>query len=436
MTRRRSSRWLAHWTVCLACAAVCTAAKEAVAMSCAPTPLATVARQAAAIFEATVVAVTVHPRPETLNPDGTVSVVAAPQQATATLTDVTAIRGVPATTIESVERALVAGRRYLIVAMVYPQRPGVLVAGGCAGYVRPAARADAFKAWLESLELPATGGRILGSVVARSTTSDVTTWPSVSGARITVRGPVIAEATSDADGQFAIAGLADGSYEVSVALPEDRHGLLAPKPLKATLDGAHAVWDWDLRADVDGVVTGRVVDVNGRAVGGAPVFLHAHPRSIDPGDLAYWIGKSDGAGRYEFRGVPPGHYVVTIDEPFTPAYARMVDGGDELVVGHAERLELAPLVATRGPTILVEGLLVDAGGRPLESAFRVEVLGSLGPYPKSGSTEVSDASGRFRLRLFRGLRYRLSLFVPNDAASVTVDYVADGTPIKLVEPKN
>lgn len=195
------------------------------------------------------------------------------------------------------------------------------------------------------------------------------------------------------------------------------------------------MWSWDLRAEVDGVVTGKVVDVAGRAVA-APVFLHAHPCSNDPADLAYWTGKSDGAGRYEFRGVPPGAYVVTIDKPFTPAYARSVEGGDELVVGHAERLELAPLVATRGPTILVEGLLVDAGGRPVESAFRVEVLGALGPYPKSGATAESDTSGRFRLRLFRRLRYRFSLFVPSDAASATVDYVVDGTPIRLVEPQN
>ena len=126
MTRRRSSRWCACWIVCLACAVVFADAKEAVVMSCAPTPLATVARQAAAIFEATVVAVTVHPRPETLHPDGTVSVGAFGQRATATLTDVTAIRGVPPTTIESVERVLVAGRRYLILAVVYPQRPRLL----------------------------------------------------------------------------------------------------------------------------------------------------------------------------------------------------------------------------------------------------------------------------------------------------------------------
>jgi len=436
MTRRHFSRWSACWIVCLACAVVFADVKEAAAMSCTSMPLAAVARQAAAIFEATVTTVTLHPRPETLHLDGTVSVGAFSQRATATLTDVRAIRGVPPTIIESVERVLVAGRRYLILAMVYPQRPGVLVAGECSGYVRPAARAGDFKAWLESLERPSTGGRILGSVVARSPGGDVSTWPPVPGARVTARGAVIAEATSDADGEFAITGVPDGRYEITVTLPEGRHGLLAPTPLNATLAGAHAVWSGDLRAEVDGVVTGAVVDVDGRAVGGAPVFLHARPRSDDPADLAYWIGKSNAAGRYEFRGVPPGTYVVTIHEPFRPAYARTVDGDDELMVTRAERLELAPLVAARGPTIQVEGVLVDASGQPIESEFHVGVLGPLGPYPRSGSIAESDASGQFRLRLFSGLRYRFSLFVPNDAASVTVDYVADGTPIRLVEPKN
>lgn len=334
------------------------------------------------------------------------------------------------------ERVLEAGRRYLILAMEYPQRPGVLVAGGCAGYVRPAARANAFRAWLESLERPSSGGRILGSVVARGVGSDVSTWPSVAGVRIVAHGPVMAETTSASDGQYALTGLPDGKYEVSITLPEGRHGLLAPTPLKATLAGAHAVWDGDFRVEVDGIVAGVVVDVDGRAVSGAPVFLHARPRSSDPADLAYWVGKSDGEGRYEFRGVPPGYYVVTIDEPFAPAYARTVDGGDELVVGHAERLELAPVVATRGTTVKVEGLVVDASGQPVESAFRVEALGSLGPYPRSGSTEVSDANGRFSLRLFRGIRYRFSPFGPDDEAAVTVDYVADGTPVRLVVPED
>ena len=105
-----------------------------------------------------------------------------------------------------------------------------------------------------------------------------------------------------------------------------------------------------------------------------------------------------------------------------------------MIVGHPEHLELAPVVATRGRTIVVEGLLVDTGGQPAESGVRVEVLGSLGPYPRSGSTEVSDASGRFSLQLLRGIRYRFTVPGPGDTL-VTVDHVPDGTPVGLVVPE-
>ncbi len=435
MTRcRRLSRRGAVWIAGLAAAVVLDGARDAVATTCVPTPLADVANQAAAIFEASVSAVTAHPLPTTRSADGTVSFVAASRVATALVTDVTSIRGATPVSVESIERVLEAGRRYLILAMEYPQRPGVLVAGGCSGYVRPADRADAFKAWLESLGRPSTGGRIIGSVVARGAGSDVSAWPPVAGARVVARGPITRETTAIADGQFAIADLPEGEYEVSVTLPDGRHGLRAPKPATARLTGAHAVWNWDFGADVDGVVTGVVVDADGRPVGSAPIYLHAGPRAGDAADHPYWIGRSAADGRYEFRGVPPGYYVVTLDEPFVPALAHTLDGAGEFVVGYAERLELAPVVATRGSTIQVAGLVVDAGGQPVESEFRVEVLGPLGPYPKSGSSEASDASGRFSLRLLRGFRYRFTTTDESGTRRATTDVVADGSPVRLVRP--
>ncbi len=407
-------------------------AAPAEATSCVQVPLPTIATQAAAIFEATVASVTVHQRPEVRHPDGTVSFVAASRQSTVELRDVTAIKGTAPASIESVERILEVGRRYLILAVEYPQRPGVLVAGECAGYVRPSARADAFKAWLASLERPPTGGRIVGSVIARGQTGDVSSWPGVVGARITARGPVTVETRSASDGQYSFTSLPDGRYELNVTLPDGRHGLLVPTPATATIAGAHALWSWDFRAEVDGVVTGAVVGGDGRAVSGAPVFLHARPSSDDRADLAYWIGKSDGVGRYEFRSVPPGRYVVTIGEPFAPAYAPTDGGAAELIVGFADRLELAPLVAVRGTPILVEGVVIDRGGRAVASAMLVEIIGPLGPYPKSGSHEESDSAGRFRLRLIRGARYRFTVVDANGNRPTMIEAVADGSPVRLV----
>ncbi len=210
MTRRRTSGWYAPWLACLAGALVVADGQSAFATSCVPTPLVTVARQAAAIFEATVSSVTVHPWPEVRHPDGTVSVVAASRRSIVTLRDVIAIRGTAPESIESVERVLEPGRRYLILAMEYPLRPGVLLAGECAGYVRPSARSGGFKAWLESLGEPSTGGRILGSVIARGIGGDVAAWPAVVGARITARGPVTVETVSGAGRPVCVHRIARG----------------------------------------------------------------------------------------------------------------------------------------------------------------------------------------------------------------------------------
>lgn len=404
------------------------------ALSCASVPMPVVAARAAAIFEATVVSVAVHPVPVTRSGDGLEPGVVGGRAVTAELRDGNSLRGLVPDTIESVERVLEAGRRYLIVAMEYPQHPGVLVAGECSGYVRPAARADAFKAWLESLGHPSTGGRIMGSVLARANGGDVSGWPSVAGARVTARGPVTRETTSLADGQFAIAHLPDGEYEVSVKLPDRPHGLLAPKPMRAKLAGAHALWDWDIRVEIDGVVTGAVVDDENRPVGSAPIALHARLPSGAVADHADWSGKTTADGRYEFRGVAPGNYVVTLGDPYVPAHARTPGGSDELVVGFAERLELAPVVADRGTSIQVEGVVVDGRGMPVQAWIFLSVLGPYGPYPMSASVEETDADGRFRLQLVSGLRYRFTTVSDHRDGRSTADVVADGSPIRLVFP--
>jgi hypothetical protein len=75
--------------------------------------------------------------------------------------------------------------------------------------------------------------------------------------------------------------------------------------------------------------------------------------------------------------------------------------------------------------------VVDAGGQPLPGEFHVAVLGPWGPYPSSGSWESADASGRFRIRLIRGRRYRF--IVPSGAGdrTTTLDILIDGSPLRL-----
>ena len=208
--------------------------------------------------------------------------------------------------------------------------------------------------------------------------------------------------------------------------------LLAPDPSRAALKGEHAVWSSDLRVQVDGTVTGRVVDSKGSPVANATVFMHVQQDTGPTRETVFGLGRTSPAGEYTFRGVPPGTYTVTLDQPYAPTYARSYAGVDELVLGWAERLELAPMVAMRRADVQVAGTVVDAAGRPVEMPFHVAVLGPRGPYPGSGSWVASDASGRFRLRLTPGMRYRFTIVDYVDDIFVVHDVLVDGSPISLV----
>lgn len=414
------------WAVLLA------SAPPAVALSCVAVPLAKVAAEAGATFEATVVSVQPHPAVRTA--DGLVSASSGGRPVTVTVGDVRPIRGASPVTLESVDHVLEEGRRYLIIAISSRARPGVWYVGACAGYVRPAARSTAFRQWLASLTDTPSGGRVLGAVVQRSDGDDISTWPSVAGARVTARGPVVATTTSDHEGEYVLTGLPDGEYDVSVELPEGRHGLVAPAPFKARLSGAHAITAWDVRVEVAGRVSGVVVDDTRQPVAGASVYLNVVQDGFVIDDGPYWRGTSAADGRYAFEGVPPGQYVATIGRPYAPTHARAQLGGDTVVLGFADAVELQPLVAVAGETILVDGTVRGRDGRPLETEFHVEVVGPFGLYPRSGSWEVTNKDGRFRLRLLRGVRHRFTTVDKDGRERLVFDAVADGTPVHLVEP--
>ena len=413
-------------------AVLLTSSRPASALSCVAVPLAKVAAEAGAVFEATVVSV--RPHPDVRTPDGLVSVSSSGRPVTVTVGDVRPIRGAAPTTLESVQGVLETGRRYLIIAIASRTQPGVWHVGACAGYVRPAARATAFRQWLDSLSSPPSGGRVLGAVVQRSEGDDISTWPSVGGARVTARGPIVATTTSDPEGEYVLTGLPDGEYDITVDLPEGRHGLVAPAPFKARLSGAHAITAWDVRVEVAGRVSGVVVDDTRQPVSGASVYLNMvqDGRVIDDGP--YWRGTSAADGQYAFEGVPPGQYVATIGRPYAPAHARAHLGGDSVILGFADAVELQPMVASVGATILVDGTVRGQDGRLLETEFHVAVVGPFGLYPRSGSWEVTNKDGRFRLRLLRGVRYRFTSVDKDGRERLVFDAVADGTPVHLVEP--
>jgi protocatechuate 3,4-dioxygenase beta subunit len=128
------------------------------------------------------------------------------------------------------------------------------------------------------------------------------------GARITLfstTGP--RRATSDAEGAFTLADLAQGQFRVTVS----RDGY-APATLRVTIAG-----DPDRPTDLGridlseaGEVAGQVVDQRGDAVAGARVARDRVPTYLPLGPLPPGVVTTDRDGRFQLGGLPEGTAIL------------------------------------------------------------------------------------------------------------------------------
>lgn len=126
--------------------------------------------------------------------------------------------------------------------------------------------------------------------------------------------------------------------------------------------------------------------------------------------------------------------MTTLDDAYLPAYASFpATGAREIVMGWAETVNLAPLEGVKATEMLVDGHVLDEQGRPAEIGFRVEIVGPLGVYPKSGTDEGTDADGHFTLRFVPGLRYRFTFHTAAGTPHVVEQLVTGGV-LRFVLP--
>ena len=180
--------------------------------------------------------------------------------------------------------------------------------------------------------------------------------------------------TSDATGSYALAALAPGSYRVWASAPE-----LSGAPWRGPAPGFDeqvAIADGEHRTGIDLVVRagavevrGRVLDVRGRALGGAVVWV----RGADPTPVFTTRSTADG----EFRAwAMPGEIDVNA-------------AADGHVLGLA--LGVAPsadVTIVLAPEAVVSGIVVEAGTRRPIGDAEVSI---------ADATARSGADGRFRV---------------------------------------
>jgi hypothetical protein len=214
-------------------------------------------------------------------------------------------------------------------------------------------------------------------------------------------GGVVARARAAADGSFAVAGLAPGSYDVRVAAAGASPALLAGVTLGA---GQR----FPLRAELPalGSIEGTVADPAGRPLSGATVAVVSRGDGLD--GVPPLEARSDFEGRYRLEGVEVGRAELVACESGVP-------------LGDARAVRVAPGQAARAdffvpPAGALAGKVTRAGAKPPLGTAVIAVPLRGGSGTAQVARTLADASGHYGLVLPAG-EYRV-LAAPADAASI------------------
>lgn len=315
------------------------------------------------------------------------------------------------------------GERYIVYAY-RNQKTGALTTGICTR-TRPLESAAEDLQYVVGLaQGGATGATVFGQVMRERRVEreegDTSEYVPVAGVKVEVAGAgKTFRAETDAAGKYTVAGLPAGEYALKAELPETLLVSGQPEKFRVEEKGCAVA---SLYARVNGRLSGRVFDAEGRPA--AKVSLRLSDAA--KGEM-YFRGHTDYAttdaeGRYEFKGVPAGRYILKLrfdgDEtdttrPFPPVYHPNVSDparATAVSIGEGEKVEgydlhLPPAPAER----TVAGVAVYADGSPAANVH-VGYMADL-PYLPVGYGVETDAGGRFTIKVYEGVGLRLSVSV-------------------------
>jgi beta-lactamase regulating signal transducer with metallopeptidase domain/protocatechuate 3,4-dioxygenase beta subunit len=201
------------------------------------------------------------------------------------------------------------------------------------------------------------------------------------------------EAWTDEAGRFSVGGLAEGGVRIETDEPPEGATWTA-RAARTVVLGPGAVCEVELELIegvlVEGVVLGDAKEpVPGAAVGahgpGHPKGGHMVPRAT-----------TDGAGRYRLR-LPPGEteFFVRAAPPGLTAPSGE-KGRQPVIIPEGVRTFAGPTLGVQRAAVL-EGLVVDARGRPLSQAQVTGQYRAGGYVCYAGPQVLTDSQGCFRL---------------------------------------
>jgi protocatechuate 3,4-dioxygenase beta subunit len=228
----------------------------------------------------------------------------------------------------------------------------------------------------------------------------------------------LGEATSEADGEYVVAGLVPGAYSLTAALP----GYAAASATASA--GGDPV---DLVMEAGGEIAGRVVDAAGQPAEDATLSADW----ADEAEAAYTGGAfgmaDEGEGRFVLRDLAAGRYVVQ---------ARAAGKGEAAISGvrvvASQRAEVGTLRLAAGGT--VRGTVVDVDGQGVPGAT---VVAERDLEMQTGDlVDETGSSGAFEIRGVPAGRASVMASHPAYAspkpAIVEVDPEKEPTPVRIV----
>ncbi len=204
-------------------------------------------------------------------------------------------------------------------------------------------------------------------------------WNPISGAPVrkadvvvgTVRGEPVKRTVTDANGRYAVDGLAAGEYRVAAG----RAGFLpALYSAVVKLRSSEKRRDVNIAMETPAVITGRVFDEDGEPVEGVPVSVYTRDEATGSVQ-ARSTARTNDMGEYRLAGLAAGTYVLRaaraqapLGEVYVPAYypsAASSRGASPVRVGMGSEARNIDIRVAKGKPASIAGEIKGAGGMPV-----------------------------------------------------------------------
>lgn len=320
------------------------------------------------------------------------------------------------------------GQRYLVYA--YRDEKDNSLSTSICTRTRLLAEADDDFAFIKALPTSNAQGLIFGTVGKRNhEPKEGEPWyKPIADAELTIEGKDAQyQAQSDAKGNFRVENVLPGKYVVKVKLPP---GLIRDSLQKdegaTTVENevevaAQGCTETGFYLESDTRVRGQVLDVNGNPV--ANMRLNMRGAASDKRNINTFLhATTDSEGFFEFKIVPPGDYLLGYHllnsplqegQPYGRTYLPGVASKALATIVKVKEGESLTGFTLRLPAPLsqrsVTGVIVWSDGQPVSDASVYLGLNEEGEMSALSSVQT-DANGRFTLKLYEGLQYKVGAF--------------------------